>query len=51
MGDWIPKTRLGRLVSEGKIPTMSEALRTSLPLREPEIVAILLPDMVDEVLD
>lgn len=51
MSDWIPKTRLGRLVSEGKITTMSEALRTRLPLREPEIVDILLPDMVDEVLD
>ena len=51
MSDWIPKTRLGRLVAEGKITTMSEALRTRLPLREPEIVDILLPDMVDEVLD
>jgi small subunit ribosomal protein S5 len=51
MSDWIPKTRLGRLVSEGKITTMSEALRTRLPLREPEIVDILLPDMIDEVLD
>ncbi|MCX6657248.1 MAG: 30S ribosomal protein S5 [Euryarchaeota archaeon] len=51
MSDWIPKTRLGKLVSEGKITTMSEALRTRLPLREPEIVDILLPDMVDEVLD
>lgn len=51
MSDWIPKTRLGRLVAEGKITTMSEALRTRLPLREPEIVDILLPDMIDEVLD
>lgn len=51
MSDWIPKTRLGKLVAEGKITTMSEALRTRLPLREPEIVDILLPDMVDEVLD
>lgn len=51
MSDWIPKTRLGKLVAEGKITTMSEALRTRLPLREPEIVDILLPDMIDEVLD
>jgi len=51
MSDWIPKTRLGKLVAEGKITTMSEALRSRLPLREPEIVDILLPDMVDEVLD
>lgn len=51
MSDWVPKTRLGRLVAEGKITTMSEALRTRLPLREPEIVDILLPDLADEVLD
>ncbi len=51
MADWVPKTRLGKLVSEGKITTMSEALRSRLPLREPEIVDILLPELADEVLD
>lgn len=51
MSEWVPKTRLGRLVAEGKITTMSEALRSRLPLREPEIVDILLPDLMDEVLD
>jgi len=51
MADWVPKTRLGKLVAEGKITTMSEALRSRLPLREPEIVDILLPELVDEVLD
>ncbi len=51
MSDWVPKTRLGRLVAEGKITTMSEALRSRLPLREPEIVDILLPELADEVLD
>ena len=51
MVDWIPRTRLGRLVVEGEITTMSDALRTRLPLREPEIVDILLPELADEVLD
>lgn len=51
MADWMPKTRLGKMVVDGKITTMSEALRTGLPLREPEIVDILLPDLTDEVLD
>lgn len=49
--DWVPKTRLGRLVEKGEITTMAEALRTRLPLREPEIVDILLPDLEDEVID
>ena len=48
---WAPKTRLGKLVEKGEIKTMTEALRTRLPLREPEIVDILLPDLEDEVLD
>ncbi len=51
MADWVPKTRLGKLVAEGKITTMSEALRSRMPLREPEIVDILLPELADEVLD
>ncbi|MCJ7607818.1 MAG: 30S ribosomal protein S5 [Thermoplasmata archaeon] len=51
MTDWTPKTMLGKLVAEGKITTMSDALGSGLPLREPEIVDILLPDLVDEVLD
>ncbi len=48
---WVPKTRLGKMVEKGEITTMADALRTRLPLREPEIVDILLPDLEDEVLD
>ena len=51
MPDWTPKTRLGKLVASGKITTMSDALKSGLPLREPEIVDILLPELADEVLD
>ncbi|UAL07523.1 MAG: 30S ribosomal protein S5 [Candidatus Methanogranum gryphiswaldense] len=49
--DWVPKTRLGQMVLNGEITTMSDALATRLPLREAEIVDILLPDMKDEVID
>ncbi len=48
---WEPKTKLGRLVAEGKITSMSQALRSGLPLREPEIVDALLPELQDEVID
>ncbi len=51
MEEWVPKTRLGKLVAEGKIKTMDEAIASGLPLKEPEIVDILLPDLDDEVLD
>jgi small subunit ribosomal protein S5 len=50
-GDWTPKTRLGRMVRDGEISSMGDALKTGYPLREPEIVDILLPDLDDEVLD
>ncbi len=51
MVDWEPRTKLGRLVLEGKITSMSEALKQKLPLKEPEIVDILLPELEDEVID
>ena len=48
---WIPKTQLGKLVASGEIKTMSEALRTKLPLKEYQIIDYLLPNIVDEVVD
>ncbi|MFB6068481.1 MAG: 30S ribosomal protein S5 [Halobacterium sp.] len=48
---WQPKTRLGRLVQDGEIEDMSEALNSGLPLKEPELVDQLLPGLDDEVLD
>lgn len=48
-GDWAPKTRLGQLVRSGQITSMRDALRSGLPLREPQIVDILLPELADDV--
>jgi small subunit ribosomal protein S5 len=48
--EWKPKTKLGRLVREGKITSMSDAIASGLPLREPEIIDILLQNVEDEVL-
>ncbi|MFP4632748.1 MAG: 30S ribosomal protein S5 [Halobacteriota archaeon] len=49
--DWRPKTRLGRMVQDGEITGMDEALESGLPLKEPEVVDTLLPGLEDEVLD
>ena len=49
--DWNPKTKLGRLVLKGDVTTFDDALGTGFPVREPEIVDILLPELDDEVLD
>ncbi len=48
---WTPRTQLGKLVASGEIKTMSEALRTKLPLKEYQIVDYLLPGLKDEVID
>lgn len=47
--DWVPKTRLGRLVRSGELTSMRAVLQSGLPLREPEIVDVLLPDIADDV--
>jgi small subunit ribosomal protein S5 len=49
--EWVPQTRLGKLVKEGQVTTMSEALASGLPVREHQIADALLPDIRDEVLD
>lgn len=46
---WTPKTELGRKVATGEIKSMSEALATKLPLREYQIVDMLMPDLKDEI--
>src|SRR5437879_13667193 len=51
LSEWIPKTKLGRLVLAGQVTTLGDAIRTGLPVREPEIVDILLPETGDVVLD
>jgi small subunit ribosomal protein S5 len=48
---WAPKTRLGEMVKNGEITTMSDALKSGLPIREPEIIDLLLQDVDDEVID
>ncbi len=51
MYNWEPKTRLGRKVKRGEITTMEAALATRLPIKEPEIVDLLFPELDDDVLD
>ena len=48
--EWTPRTRLGRLVLEGKISSIEEIFAEGMKIREPEIVDILLPDLQEEVI-
>jgi small subunit ribosomal protein S5 len=48
--EWIPKTRLGRLVLEGKIVSLEEVFAQGFRIQETEIVDRLLPNLKQEVL-
>jgi small subunit ribosomal protein S5 len=48
---WVPQTRLGKKVADGEIDSLEEALTAGIPLKEPELVDQLVPDLEDEVLD
>jgi len=48
--EWVPRTKLGRLVLEGKIVSMEEVFTYGYRIQEPEIVDRLLPNLKQEVL-
>lgn len=47
--DWVPVTKLGRLVKDGKITSMDEIYRFSLPVKEYQIIDHFFPKLTDEV--
>jgi len=49
--DWVPKTRLGRMVLERKINSMEEIIQNNFVIKEPEIVSLLLPNLEYEVIE
>ncbi|WVQ83892.1 40S ribosomal protein S2 [Cryptococcus sp. DSM 104549] len=48
--EWVPVTKLGRLVKDGKIKSMEEIYLFSLPVKEFQIIDIFLPALKDEVM-
>merc|ERR1712072_372109 len=48
--EWVPVTKLGRLVKDGKIKSIEEIYLFSLPVKEYQIIDILLPKLKDEVM-
>lgn len=48
---WVPKTRLGKMIQEGKIVSIEEVFVAGLQIREPQIVDALLPDLQEEVIN
>ena len=48
---WIPRTRLGKMILEGRISSIEEVFTEGSKIREPEIVDVLLPDLQEEVIN
>ncbi len=49
--EWKPRTKLGKMIQEGKISTIEEVFTEGLKIREPQIVDILIPDLQEEVIN
>jgi small subunit ribosomal protein S5 len=48
---WVPRTTLGKQVLEGKVTSIREVFENNIPIKEPQIIDSLIPDMKHEVLD
>jgi len=48
--EWMPVTKLGRLVKDGKITSIEQIYLFSLPIKEYQIVDYFLPKLKDEVM-
>ncbi|TIA73827.1 hypothetical protein E3P91_01233 [Wallemia ichthyophaga] len=48
--EWVPVTKLGRLVKAGKVKSMEEIYLFSIPVKEYQIVDFFLPKLKDEVM-
>ncbi|KDN48508.1 ribosomal protein S5 [Tilletiaria anomala UBC 951] len=48
--EWVPVTSVGRLVKDGKIKSIEEIYLFSLPIKEYQVVDLLLPKLKDEVM-
>merc|ERR1712227_235331 len=48
--EWVPCTKLGRLVKDGKIKTIDDVFMFSMAVKEYQIVDFFLPNLKDEVM-
>ena len=49
--EWVPKTRLGKMIQEGKIATIEDVFLSGIKISESQIVDSLIPDLQEEVIN
>jgi len=48
---WVPRTRLGKMIQEGRITSIEEVFVAGMQIRESQIVDSLIPDLQEEVIN
>jgi len=48
---WVPKTRLGKMIQEGRVTSIEDVFMGGLQVREPQILDALIPDLQEEVIN
>src|SRR5208337_4200844 len=48
---WVPKTRLGKMIQEGKITSIEDVFLSGIKISESQIVDSLIPDLQEEVIN
>jgi len=48
---WVPKTRLGKMIQEGRVTSIEEVFMSGLKVSEPQIMDTLIPDLQEEVIN
>jgi len=48
---WVPRTRLGKMIQEGRITSIEEVFMGGFQIRESQIADALLPDLQEEVIN
>lgn len=48
---WVPKTRLGKMIQEGRITSIEEVFMGGLRISEAQIADALIPDLQEEVIN
>src|SRR4030066_925301 len=49
--EWVPRTRLGKMIQAGKITSIEEVFWSGLKISEPQILDSLIPDIREEVIN
>ena len=49
-GEWVPKTKLGKMVVDGEIKSIEEVWEKGYVIKEAEIVDLLLPNLKKEII-